>query len=232
MSEQYASGRDRRAVGVSGTAPEPALPHRRRAARGEGSRLRHELLTAARTLLIEGGVEHTFTMRRVAETAGVSTPSVYLHFPTKDDLLDTLATDLVSDLVERLDDELTIAGEPSLVCRRAGEAYIVFARDAGPTTSWPAAARSTPSNVTAAPRHCAGRTRICRCGSPMRSSSICGSRCSRASLFLLTTRQGFSWQFSTALPSRRWQNGIRSTVRTCAGSSSYPASTSLRPASA
>ncbi len=66
---------------------------RRRNAKGEGGRLRAELVAAAADVLAETGDETGLSLREVARRAGVSSPAVYLHFPDKDALLaDVLAT--------------------------------------------------------------------------------------------------------------------------------------------
>ena len=48
-------------------------PSRTRARRGQGERLRNELLTAARELLATTGDEAAVTIRTVAERVGVTT---------------------------------------------------------------------------------------------------------------------------------------------------------------
>lgn len=57
-----------------------------RNARGEGSRLREELVDAASRLL-SAGDPAALTLRAVAREAGVAAPSVYGHFEDLDDLL-------------------------------------------------------------------------------------------------------------------------------------------------
>lgn len=54
---------------------------------GEGSRLRDELIAAAGRLLAAGGDPESLTLRGVAREAGISAPSVYLQFESKDALL-------------------------------------------------------------------------------------------------------------------------------------------------
>jgi len=60
---------------------------RRRNAKGEGERLRAELIEAAAGILAETGDEAGLSLREVARRAGVSSPAVYLHFTDKDALL-------------------------------------------------------------------------------------------------------------------------------------------------
>ncbi|MFB7653350.1 MULTISPECIES: TetR/AcrR family transcriptional regulator [unclassified Streptomyces] len=70
----------------TGTAAEPTdapAPKRARTRnrRGEGGRLREEIITAAAELLDETGDEHAVTLRSVARKVGIAAPSIYPHFP-------------------------------------------------------------------------------------------------------------------------------------------------------
>lgn len=56
------------------------VPPRRPNRRGEGSRLRDEIVRAATHLLQESGTEDAVTLRAVARKAGISAPSIYAHF--------------------------------------------------------------------------------------------------------------------------------------------------------
>ena len=64
-----------------------ASPRRARARRGEGPRLREEILAAATRLLAETGDEEAVSIRAVAEAVGVTPPSIYLHFADKTELI-------------------------------------------------------------------------------------------------------------------------------------------------
>ena len=59
---------------------------RTRAARGEGERLRDEVLDAAEQLLVEAGSTLGVSMRQIADNVGVTAPALYLHFDDKDEL--------------------------------------------------------------------------------------------------------------------------------------------------
>ncbi|CAM5674976.1 TetR family transcriptional regulator OS=Streptomyces antimycoticus OX=68175 GN=SANT12839_040660 PE=4 SV=1 [Streptomyces antimycoticus] len=65
------------------SAAGPAAPKRARARnrRGEGSRLREDIISAAAALLDETGDEHAITLRSVARKVGIAAPSIYPHFP-------------------------------------------------------------------------------------------------------------------------------------------------------
>ncbi len=58
--------------------------------RGEGERLRREILDAATRILEETGREDALSLRGVAREVGISAPSVYRHFKDKADLVSTL----------------------------------------------------------------------------------------------------------------------------------------------
>lgn len=70
------------------TTTEPATARRRsRAPRGQGERLREDLLRAAEQLLIETGDADAVSIRAVAKAVGVTSPSIYLHFADKAELI-------------------------------------------------------------------------------------------------------------------------------------------------
>jgi len=59
---------------------------RSRNPRGEGGRLREELIAAAAEMISESGDASQLTLRGVARRVGVAAPSIYRHFPALDDL--------------------------------------------------------------------------------------------------------------------------------------------------
>jgi AcrR family transcriptional regulator len=56
-------------------------PARARNRRGEGGRLREDIVAAAVELLDETGDERAITLRSVARRVGIAAPSIYPHFP-------------------------------------------------------------------------------------------------------------------------------------------------------
>jgi AcrR family transcriptional regulator len=99
---------------------------RQRARRGEGDRLRGEILAAAEELLIETADESAVSIRAIAERVGVSAPSIYRHFADKD----TLILSVVEIVFRRLDDALESAAagatDPFDEIQRKGRAYVAF----------------------------------------------------------------------------------------------------------
>ena len=53
---------------------------RRRNRRGEGDRLREEIITAASQMIGETGDDSALTLRGVARRLGIAAPSIYRHF--------------------------------------------------------------------------------------------------------------------------------------------------------
>jgi AcrR family transcriptional regulator len=77
-------------MGKSGSMVTREERTRERNPQGEGGRLRGELIAAAGRLLAGGADIDTISLRGVAREAGVAAPSVYLHFPSKDALLNAV----------------------------------------------------------------------------------------------------------------------------------------------
>jgi AcrR family transcriptional regulator len=59
---------------------------RQRNARGQGDRLRGEIVDAARDILAQTGTLERLTLRGVARQVGIAATSVYLHFPDAEHL--------------------------------------------------------------------------------------------------------------------------------------------------
>ena len=102
---------------------------RRRAKRGEGERLREEILVAARELLAETQDADALTVRSVAERVGVSTPSIYLHFADKAALLDAVCEAVFADLDSLMEAAAAQTQDPFEGLRLRGVAYVRFALD-------------------------------------------------------------------------------------------------------
>ena len=105
-----------------------AAPRRRRP-RGEGSRLREEILEAATRLLAERGDARRLTIRDVAEAVGVTPPSIYLHFSDKAELLEALVERGFRSFDVILEQAGTEASEPCEVLRARALAYVRFGLD-------------------------------------------------------------------------------------------------------
>jgi len=104
----------------------PAGP-RRRARRGEGERLREEILAAARGLLAETNDADAVSVRSVAERVGVSTPSIYLHFADKAALMDAVCEQVFADLDRVMEEAAATTDDPFDGLRLRGVVYAKFA---------------------------------------------------------------------------------------------------------
>jgi AcrR family transcriptional regulator len=105
----------------------PPTTRRKRARRGDGELLRAEILAAASDLLAETGSETAVSIRAVAERVGVTPPSIYLHFPDKDALLEAVCLEVFTQLDAAMEEAARAAGNPFEALRERGLAYVRFA---------------------------------------------------------------------------------------------------------
>jgi len=105
----------------------PAAGRRVRNPRGQGSRLRGELIAAARQLLSGAAAESELTIRAVTRTAGVHPQAFYLHFDSLGQLLYAVYTAEFAELTKALEAAAftAVPGEPAL--RAMCHAYARFA---------------------------------------------------------------------------------------------------------
>lgn len=104
-----------------------AAPRRKRAPRGQGDRLRDEILEAAEDLLVRAGDWGAVSVRAVADAVGVSPPSLYLHFADKAQLVFAVCERHFEELdriLEAATGGIEDAGE---ALRARGRAYVGFA---------------------------------------------------------------------------------------------------------
>jgi AcrR family transcriptional regulator len=107
-------------------ATEKAFPRRTRARRGEGEKLREQILDAASRLLVETGDEDAVSIRAVAEAVGVTAPSIYLHFADKTELIFAVC-ERYFDKLDRVASEAARGSEdPVDSIQLRGRAYIRF----------------------------------------------------------------------------------------------------------
>ncbi len=99
---------------------------RRRAPKGEGDRLREEILAAAERLLIETGDEAAVSIRAIADAAGVTPPSIYLHFADKDELVFAVCQLEFAELGRRMEEAARREKDPVRAVKNRGRAYIAF----------------------------------------------------------------------------------------------------------
>lgn len=79
--------------------------------RGEGDRLRHEIVAAAVDLLDETGDESAITLRSVARRVGIAAPSIYRHFPDQPAIVLAVVRSAFTELDEQLRTAVDTAGD-------------------------------------------------------------------------------------------------------------------------
>jgi AcrR family transcriptional regulator len=107
---------------------------RERNRRGEGARLRDEILAGATELLERsGGSEEAVTLRAVAREVGISAPSIYAHFADRQAIVDAIVNGAFSDFngaIQAASDAAAQAGAgPRARLRAMGAAYLEFAAE-------------------------------------------------------------------------------------------------------
>lgn len=102
---------------------------RARNRRGEGARLREELVEAAGRLVDLPAPDQPLSLRAVAREAGVAPQSVYLHFQDKGELLQALVERRFAELDEVFDAAIAREADPVEALRQLGRAYCRFGLD-------------------------------------------------------------------------------------------------------
>lgn len=100
---------------------------RSRNPQGEGARLREELIAAAGRLLMKDGNPNSVSLRAIAREAGVSAPSVYLQFESKDALLRAVVVEHFAALQRATDERMTSGLDPVSSLYAGCLAYCHFA---------------------------------------------------------------------------------------------------------
>lgn len=98
---------------------------RPRAKRGEGDRLKEEILDAADRLLLEAGSESAVSIQSITDAVGCTPPAIYLHFADKDALMLEVCARHFLRFAAALDasDE---GGDPMELLRKRGRAYVEY----------------------------------------------------------------------------------------------------------
>ena len=108
-------------------AAEPV--RRQRNARGEGERLRAELLEAAANLMATNGDIESISLRAVAREAGVSATAVYRHFDDHHDLLRESVVYCWTNFRQSLTESRRGITDPFDALQALRAAYVQFALD-------------------------------------------------------------------------------------------------------
>jgi AcrR family transcriptional regulator len=101
-------------------------PPRRPNRRGDGARLRDEIVRAATGLAEENSDLSGITLRAVARRAGITAPSIYAHFGNLEDVIDAVIAGTFEDLVRSLEHHLHGHTEPIARLRALCHGYVSF----------------------------------------------------------------------------------------------------------
>jgi AcrR family transcriptional regulator len=102
---------------------------RARNPRGQGDRLREDLIAAAVELLAQTGDPEDVSIRAVAKAAGVSPTAAYRHFADRDDLIVAACGANFEHFAEYLVERFTPVEDPFERLLATGEAYLDFAME-------------------------------------------------------------------------------------------------------
>lgn len=99
---------------------------RSRARRGEGERLRGEILDATETLLRREGDRDAVSIRAIADAVGCTAPSIYRHFEDKTALIFAVCDRHFDHLQAEMASRIGADSDPVSVLRQIGHAYLEF----------------------------------------------------------------------------------------------------------
>jgi AcrR family transcriptional regulator len=102
---------------------------RPRARKGEGERLRDDILRATERLLIKTGDQEAVSVRAIAREVGVTPPSIYLHFADKTELIFAVCAQHFEALDAAIEAAAVGAADPLDELRLRGKAYVRFGLD-------------------------------------------------------------------------------------------------------
>lgn len=88
-------------------------------------RKRKSILASARTIFAREGFAHA-GMEQVARDAGVSTATLYAHFPGKADLFRVVVEDNIADIARRVRQTADVPGDAATRLRAFGRSYAEF----------------------------------------------------------------------------------------------------------
>ncbi len=102
---------------------------RERNRRGEGGKLRDDILAGATQLLEETGSEEAVTLRAVARRVGISAPSIYSHFPDRGAIVDAIVDGAFADFNAAISAAIDDGSGPLARLRAGCAAYLRFAAE-------------------------------------------------------------------------------------------------------
>jgi AcrR family transcriptional regulator len=119
----------RDAVDGQPTVADPARsgapkPKRQRNLRGQGARLRDEIIVGAEALLERTGSDAAITMRAVAREVGIAPPSMAPHFADRAEIIDAVVAQDLTRLHEALFAAIASESDPVAKALAGARAYV------------------------------------------------------------------------------------------------------------
>lgn len=109
----------------SATSRQPAAAKRRqRNPRGQGARLRDEIIVSAAALLERTGTEEAITMRAVAREVGIAAPSMAPHFSDRAEIIDAVVAQELISLHDALATAIASETDPVAQVFAGSRAYV------------------------------------------------------------------------------------------------------------
>jgi AcrR family transcriptional regulator len=109
--------------------PDTEVSQRRRNRRGEGARLRDDIVQAATVLLEQTGRDDAITLRAVARAAGITAPSIYAHFGDRSEIMVAVVQQTFTTLAEALRPASAGTAQPVPALYAVCRAYLDFATE-------------------------------------------------------------------------------------------------------
>ncbi len=101
-----------------------AAARRVRSRRGEGDKLREDILEAAEKMLIATNDQSSLSIRAIASAVGVTPPSIYLHFSDRNELIFAVCERQSEHIEKAMEAAAAGVSDPWERLRRRGRAYL------------------------------------------------------------------------------------------------------------
>jgi AcrR family transcriptional regulator len=96
--------------------------------KGQGGRLRDEILRAARRILEETGTEDAVTLRATAREAGVTAPAIYSHFADREEMVEAVIAAAFDEFARAVLGDMVDIEDPVQRLHAACGAYVAYAQ--------------------------------------------------------------------------------------------------------
>jgi AcrR family transcriptional regulator len=102
---------------------------RTRNPKGQGERLREEILVAARRILEESGTEEAVTLRATAREAGVTAPAIYSHFADREEMIEAVVAAAFGEFAGAVLGAMDGVDDPARRLRAGCRAYVAYGQE-------------------------------------------------------------------------------------------------------